>query len=349
MKKVVKPSKRKIEAEAAEDSAKEEVEEMQPPGPDEEASKVGPRKSTRRTRRGSAASSAVASSVRGRTRSQSVMSHLGDHPPQESSVGGRRVKDEPATPAEGAGDESVMEETPMPTRTTRGRRAPAQPATTSTSKRKRPASPSPAPEEQSPAPEHDEPEPEPAPTPARPTTVLASRNFPRMSTVIMDEIRANKYANYFQAPVREKDAEGYFEIIKRPQDLKSIKAAIAAGSRAIAAATTSSTMDSPSASGVGTPSAKDGMIVLERSADLMPPKAIINSSQLEKEVLRMFANAVMFNPGDEGIVSDTREMAEEIEAKIRDWRGAERPVGVPEKEEEDEGKTPVVQGKRRKL
>ena len=84
------------------------------------------------------------------------------------------------------------------------------------------------------------------------------------------------------------------------------------------------------------------MVELERTTDLIPPKAIVNAAQLEKEVYRMFANAVMFNPGEDGLVSYTREMFHDVEAKIRDWRGAERDVGG--EEEEDGGK-----GKRRKL
>jgi len=65
------------------------------------------------------------------------------------------------------------------------------------------------------------------------------------------------------------------------------------------------------------------VVLLDKTADLIPPKAIVNSSQLEKEVLRMFANAVMFNPGNDGIVQDAREMADDIEAKVRDWRQVE--------------------------
>ena len=46
------------------------------------------------------------------------------------------------------------------------------------------------------------------------------------------------------------------------------------------------------------------MLQLPLSTDVIPPKAIVNSGQLEKEVMRMFANAVMFNPGDDGMVRD---------------------------------------------
>ena len=85
--------------------------------------------------------------------------------------------------------------------------------------------------------------------------------------------------------------------------------------------------------------------MLEKTADLIPPRAIVNSSQLEKEVMRMFANAVMFNPGEGGMVQDAREMADDIEAKVRDWRSAERQVEG--RDEDDESAAGPV--KRRKL
>ncbi|KAI6947177.1 hypothetical protein KC355_g14908, partial [Hortaea werneckii] len=79
---------------------------------------------------------------------------------------------------------------------------------------------------------------------------------------------------------------------------------------------------------------------LERSVDLLPPKAIVNAAQLEKEVYRMFANAVMFNPGEDGLVADTREMFADVEKGMREWRGAESSSnsgGGGEGQEEDGG------------
>jgi hypothetical protein len=137
--------------------------------------------------------------------------------------------------------------------------------------------------------------------------------------------------------VRDKDASGYSEIIRKPRDLKSIRAAITAGTRAVNAATVTSNMEDDSGSTT---------VELERSADLMPPKAIVNGAQLEKELLHMLANAVMFNPGEDGMVADTREMFDDVETRIRDWRDAERDASVLTNDDgaEDEGKK-----KRRKL
>ncbi|KAI6786393.1 hypothetical protein KC335_g19395, partial [Hortaea werneckii] len=187
-------------------------------------------------------------------------------------------------------------------------------------------------------------------------TILATRNFAKVASAMMNDIASHKHAVYFSQGVRDKDANGYSDIIKQPQHLKSIRAAITAGTRAVnagaaaaaasSATTTSSSttphqqpppaVDSPSAAAPTTPSvlstskAPDGSTTfeLERSIDLLPPKAIVNAAQLEKEVYRMFANAVMFNPGEDGLVADTREMFADVERGMREWRGAESSSGV---------------------
>jgi hypothetical protein len=95
------------------------------------------------------------------------------------------------------------------------------------------------------------------------------------------------------------------------------------------------------------------MLQLPKTEDLIPPKGIVNSAQLEKEITRMFANAIMFNPipergfgpafpmisdrstrestetsggdGDEGgIIQDSLEMFDDVEQAVNRWRAAER-------------------------
>ena len=168
----------------------------------------------------------------------------------------------------------------------------------------------------------------------------------------------------FAKPLTEREAPGYKDLIYRPQDLKSIKSAIAAGSRAVANAAenvgTSSAgggdASSPGVSGSMPTTAKNSSsstLWLPEREDLIPPKGIVNSAQLEKELMRMFANAVMFNPdpkrgvgpafrtrsrasnaqheigGDDavveegGVVHDTREMCREVERRVSEWRAAE--------------------------
>ncbi|WPH03398.1 Hypothetical protein R9X50_00627700 [Acrodontium crateriforme] len=165
--------------------------------------------------------------------------------------------------------------------------------------------------------------------PPRSKTITTTRSFAKMSAPIMNDINSHKHASYFAGPVRDRDASGYSDIIKRPQHLKSIRAAITAGTRAVNHAASLVEAD------------QDGILELERTEDLIPPKAIVNGAQLETEVMRMFANAVMFNPGEDGLVSDTREMFEDVEATMNVWRGAEREAVADEDED--------TKGKRRKL
>lgn len=159
----------------------------------------------------------------------------------------------------------------------------------------------------------------------------------------MNSINGHRHANRFQKRVNEKDAEGYFDIVKRPQDLNSVKVAIKAGTKAVAAATAAQEEGTPEVS-TGTPTKDGNVITLEKTADLMPPKVIVNNQQLEKEIMRVFANAVMFNPGEGeagDLVEHARQMADDVEANLRDVRGVET-------QGQEEGETTGT-AKRRKL
>ena len=118
----------------------------------------------------------------------------------------------------------------------------------------------------------------------------------------------------------ERDAPGYKDLVLRPTDLKSIRAAVSKGSRAAIAAIEaleqhndgdevggeSGTPTKPTKRKVSAIDAQEGqkegeirdtgMYLVKKTEDLMPPKGIVNSGQLEMELCRMFANAVMFNP-----------------------------------------------------
>ena len=178
--------------------------------------------------------------------------------------------------------------------------------------------------------------------PAKPPThVLWTRNFPKISTSAMESISGHRNASTFAAPVKERDAPGYKHIVLRPQDLKSIKSAILAGHRAATEKEKS----------MGEGSKAESSIWLPVSEDLIPPKGIINSSQLEKELMRMFANAIMFNPdpdrgfgekldgskdkqgGDgyeideDGVVKDTKAMFADVEKIITGLRNTENVGG----------------------
>ncbi|KAL4933460.1 uncharacterized protein BDV17DRAFT_110356 [Aspergillus undulatus] len=220
-------------------------------------------------------------------------------------------------------------------------------------KRKRAPSEAPDPEPQA------QPQPEPAQLSRADSDqsapfVLCARNFPRTGAPIMNDVLMHKHASIFTKPLTERDAPGYRDLIYRPQDLKSIKSSISQGSKSLAAATEAAS--TPVADGEspvpnsGTPS-KNAVLMLQKSEDVIPPKAIVNSSQLEKELIRMFANAVMFNPlpqrgfgpafpmivdggsgrkqyaperDEGGIIKDTLEMFEDVEQAVTRWRAAER-------------------------
>ena len=124
--------------------------------------------------------------------------------------------------------------------------------------------------------------------------IIGARNFPRMSATIINQITSHKLAGIFAKPLTEKEAPGYKDLIYRPQDLKSIKGAITAGNRAL----------------VAVDSSGENNVELPANPDLVPPKGIVNSAQLEKELMRMFANAIMFNPDSKRGVGPSFEKKE---------------------------------------
>ncbi|KAL2160753.1 hypothetical protein VTH06DRAFT_950 [Thermothelomyces fergusii] len=119
-----------------------------------------------------------------------------------------------------------------------------------------------------------------------PKFVLWTRSFNKVCGSAMEQIIHHRFANMFVAPIREKDAPGYHKVVKQAQDLKTIRAAINHGNRAAAQAAAALPDGDPGTSSVWLP----------RTEDLVPPKSIINSSQLDRELAHMFSNAVMYNP-----------------------------------------------------
>jgi hypothetical protein len=136
--------------------------------------------------------------------------------------------------------------------------------------------------------------------------------------------------------VKERDAPGYKHLILRPQDLSSIRKAINSGHKAANAAASADLHPSQSS------------VWLPISEDLIPPKGIINYAQLEKELMRMFANAIMFNADpdrglgrrwdgarkgrddiigyeieEDGVVKDTRAMFGDVEGWLASLRAVE--------------------------
>ncbi|PSN61300.1 hypothetical protein BS50DRAFT_625544 [Corynespora cassiicola Philippines] len=280
----------------------------------------------KRNRPGSIASSQAGGSIRERSRSQSILSHT-DTVGHDSESQAGRIKSERGTSVDAIDEDSVA----TPTMSTR-RRGNLQ--SLAPNKRKRNAREASV----------EESEEQPS-TPGLPRVVIAPRHFSRMCNPIMNDIGSHKHASTFTTAVKPKDAEGYYDIIRRPTDLKSIQKAIAAGAKLVAAAAS----DTPA----GSPGGGGGVIELPLTPDNVPPKVIVNSAQLEKELMRMFVNAVMFNAGEDGVVEDARQMFETVQQSVSNWRSVERSSGRLEVEDtpvsmaEEEG--PVLGSKRRKL
>ena len=244
------------------------------------------------------------------------MSHA-DELSLDNDIPGHHVKEEVATPVgvEDTGDTTADESSTLP-------RLPSQPGPSPrhSTKRKRASSIPFETRSSGPA-----------------THVLWTRAFPKISASALESISGHRYASTFAAPVKERDAPGYKTLILRPQDLKSIRTAITAGQRAAIGAAPEDM--NPNASSVWLPI----------SEDLIPPKGIINYAQLEKELMRMFANAVMFNAApdrgfgrkwqgigkgkgdivgyeidEDGVVKDTRAMFADVEKVVGSLRSAER-------------------------
>ncbi|MCJ1241967.1 hypothetical protein MMC14_009974 [Varicellaria rhodocarpa] len=311
-------------------------------------------------RAGSVASTVLAGSTHAPTRSQSLASNVDELSLDNTPSASRRIKPEPpATPATAVDDGISAASTPIDDHPRTARRIRQDTARNLESmelprpstKRKRAHTIEGPPEVGSESASRN-----------KPKLVLASRNFPRTSAPIMNEITTHKLASMFAKPLTERDAPGYKDLIYRPQDLKSIKSAISAGSRAVAATADQNTP----ADDIGSPGRPTANLWIEANKDIVPPRGIVNSAQLEKEICRMFANAVMFNPdpkrgigpafkrrakikdGDDkveelepveeergGVVSDTREMFVAVEKSVGIWRSAER-VGEEGRREESE-------------
>jgi hypothetical protein len=173
-----------------------------------------------------------------------------------------------------------------------------------------------------------------------PREVLWTRGFTKVSSSALDQISSHRDANMFATALRERDAPNYRQIVLQPQDITSIRSAIKHGNKAAVQAANSLNNGDP-----GTTS-----VLLPISEDLVPPKGIINSAQLERELVHMFCNAIMYNPDpdrgpgqsfmkrtqeeeeeilgyhldENGIVRNTQSMFIEVEKLLGDLRAAEK-------------------------
>ncbi|RMZ79357.1 hypothetical protein DV737_g3467, partial [Chaetothyriales sp. CBS 132003] len=294
--------------------------------------------------RGRPQSMTPSASVAVKSRSQSAVSHRSDTPSERPSTikrGSQKIKTEaPSTPVPDSRGVDLIEPAASSAGRTRGRlrnndlsSTPSAPATaarpevtrTGTVKRKHPSTDQ---DSLSPA--------APSPTPTTRSTmytthprflVLVSKNFAKTSQLVLNEIQSHKLAGIFAKPLTQREAPGYKDLIFRPMDLKTLRAAVTKGN----------THERGKEKEIG-----NGFWLVRQTDDLVPPKGIVNAAQFEMELARMFANAVMFNPlptsergfgkalrlrsegdGVEGIIADAREMFEDAMTKVSEWRRVE--------------------------
>ncbi|KAJ6260098.1 hypothetical protein Dda_4319 [Drechslerella dactyloides] len=154
-----------------------------------------------------------------------------------------------------------------------------------------------------------------------PTSATQVKKFAQRANPLLNNVSAHRFANLFMKPVDERSAPGYSRIVYKPQDIKSIRACIKAGAAQNAAGTPALT-PTPTADGSfgttpSTPTASSAPLLTSKSA-------ITNSAQLEKEIWRMFANAVMYNKSNSMVALEAREMARDVGTAIDNFRNAER-------------------------
>lgn len=181
--------------------------------------------------------------------------------------------------------------------------------------------------------------------PGPPTQVLWTRGFHKVSYQALDQIASHRDGNMFLKPVRERDAPNYRQIVLQPQDMTAIRAAVKGGNQAATQAAANLPNGDPGTPGVWLPI----------SDDLRPPKGIVNSAQLERELCHMFCNAIMYNPDpnrgpgqvfmrrtqeedddvlgyhldENAVVSNTQAMFIEVEKQMGDLRAAEKDRSGP--------------------
>jgi hypothetical protein len=175
--------------------------------------------------------------------------------------------------------------------------------------------------------------------------VMWTRGFTKVSASALEMISSHRDANMFATALRERDAPNYRQIVLQPQDITSIRSAIKQGNKAAVQAASLLTGGDPGTASVWLPS----------SEDLVPPRGIINSAQLERELVHMFCNAIMYNPDpdrgpgtafmkrsqdeedeivgyrldENGVVKNTQGMFLEVEKLLGDLRSAEKERSVP--------------------
>lgn len=293
----------------------------------QDSSKVGTCSPARRPSRGAQRGCPVALAVTARTvRSRSVVSQGERSSSCVPDIGSACIKEEASTPKMPDDTDDTTAENGQLQPVTPSR-APSQ-RVSRLGKRKRPQSPSQTPTVLS------------IPS-VPPSHVLWTRGFQKASAPVLDQISSHKDANMFANAVKKRDAPRYSDIVRHPQDLKNIRSAITMGNRAATQALNELAGVDPNSPQVWLP----------WDESLVPPRGIINTEQLECELVHMFANAVMYNldpfrgPGrafrkvyeqqnktnvlgymhvPDAVVKNTRNMYLDVEKLLSELRSAEK-------------------------
>ncbi|KAK6909488.1 hypothetical protein I203_103507 [Kwoniella mangroviensis CBS 8507] len=109
------------------------------------------------------------------------------------------------------------------------------------------------------------------------------RSSQKLLYSLLDAIAQHRNGNVFQTPVKKSDASDYYQIIKRPMDLKTIRARI-----------------------------KDGLIT--------------GIEEFERDVLLIFANAMMYNNPDTPTYEMAKEMLKAAEDQIAHFKNLQHHV-----------------------
>ncbi|OCF77235.1 hypothetical protein I204_01221 [Kwoniella mangroviensis CBS 8886] len=109
------------------------------------------------------------------------------------------------------------------------------------------------------------------------------RSSQKLLYSLLDAIAQHRNGNVFQNPVKKSDASDYYQIIKRPMDLKTIRARI-----------------------------KDGLIT--------------GIEEFERDVLLIFANAMMYNNPDTPTYEMAKEMLKAAEDQIAHFKNLQHHV-----------------------
>lgn len=117
-----------------------------------------------------------------------------------------------------------------------------------------------------------------------PSSTQLHKRFQHIAVNLVNSIQAHRFSSPFLQPVNPKDAPDYIEVIRQPKDLKTILKSIKLK------------LDHPE------------YLLLE---------------QLERDIMLMFANCIMFNKSDTNLVELTKSMKNDVDNIFKLFKEAE--------------------------